>query len=317
MKCLFICFLLAASAQAQVTANSVAASQNNAGQVTLGRANSLREFDSSLEHVVSTASPAIVQILVSGYGPVETHGHTDTARIVRHPAIGSGVIVDPDGYIVTDAHVVEGAQRVRVVISPAASSQRVEGSSHQTPQIFDARILGRDKNADLALLKIETTHLPFISVSDNVRVRQGELAFAIGSPEGLRDSVTMGIVSSVAPQANTNDPMFYVQTDAPLNPRNSGGPLVDIDGNVVGVNTFILSEGGGSEGLGFALPASILKVDYDSLRRRRTLRGHYTSNQSHTVAVRLSTASHSSAAQIGRCCGSPDCTRRTTSISRV
>jgi len=198
MKCLFACVLLAAFAQAQSTLNGVSVNQNDARQGTPGRANLLREFDSSLEQVVSMVSPTVVQILGSGYGPAETHGHTNTARIARQHAIGSGVIVDPNGYVITNAHVVEGAQHVRVVVSPAVSSQRVEASPHQTPQIFDAKIVGRHKTADLAVLKIETTHLPFISLRNDLRVRQGELVFAVGSPEGLRDSVTMGIVSSVA-----------------------------------------------------------------------------------------------------------------------
>jgi serine protease Do len=267
MKCLFACLLLAAFAQAQSTLNGVSVNQNDARQSTPGRANLLREFDSSLEQVVSKVSPTVVQILGSGYGPAETHGHTNTARIARQHAIGSGVIVDPNGYVITNAHVVEGAQRVRVVVSPPVSSQRVEASPHQTPQIFDAKIVGRHKTADLALLKIEATHLPFISLRNDLRVRQGELVFAVGSPEGLRDSVTMGIVSSVARQTDTNGQMFYIQTDAPLNPGNSGGLLVDTNGNVVGINTFMLSQGGGSEGLGFAIPASIVKFDYESLRR--------------------------------------------------
>jgi serine protease Do len=267
MKYVFLCLLLAAVVQGQSTPSSVPANQDKDRQVTPGRANLLRELDSSLEQVVSKVSPAVVQILVSGYGPVETHGHTDTARIVRQHAIGSGVIIDPDGYIITNAHVVQGAQRVRVVVSPPASNSRLEPSSAHSPQIFDAKILGRHRSSDLALLKIEATHLPSISVRDDVRVRQGELVFAIGSPEGLRDSVTMGIVSSVAQQTDNNDTMFYIQTDAPLNPGNSGGPLVDIEGNLLGINTFMLSEGGGSEGLGFAIPASIVKFDYENLRR--------------------------------------------------
>lgn len=137
----------------------------------------------------------------------------------------------------------------------------------QPPQIFDAKIVGRHKKADLALLKIDATHLPAITLRDNVRVRQGELVFAIGSPEGLRDSVSMGVVSSVARLTDNNDEMFYIQTDAPLNPGNSGGPLVDIDGNLIGINTFMLSESGGSEGLGFAIPATVVKFDYENLRR--------------------------------------------------
>ena len=141
--------------------------------------------------------------------------------MVRQHAIGSGVIVDPDGYIITNAHVVQGAQRVRVVVS-SASTSLLESSSSRPPQLFDAKILGRHKTADLALLKIEATHLPFITLRNDIRVRQGELVFAVGSPEGLRDSVTMGVVSSVARQTETNGQMFYIQTDAPLNPGNSG-----------------------------------------------------------------------------------------------
>jgi serine protease Do len=98
-------------------------------------------------------------------------------------------------------------------------------------------------------------------------VHQGQLVFALGSPEGLENSVTMGVVSSVARQADPDRPMIYIQTDAPINPGNSGGPLVDADGYVIGINTFILSEGGGSEGLGFAIPARIVKFVYESLRK--------------------------------------------------
>jgi serine protease Do len=248
-------------------------------------------LDTSLEQVVSKVPPAVVQILVNGYGPAETHGHVDTARIVRQHAIGSGIIVDPNGYIITNAHVVEGAQRVRVVVSLPSSSSRVDSQPVHSQQIFNAKVLGRHKKSDLALLKIEATHLPAITLRDDVRVRQGELVFAIGSPEGLRDSVTMGVVSSVARQTETNDAMFYIQTDAPLNPGNSGGPLVDIDGNLVGINTFMLSEGGGSEGLGFAIPPSVVKFDYENLRKyghvQRVALGAKAQNITPTLAAGL------------------------------
>jgi len=98
-------------------------------------------------------------------------------------------------------------------------------------------------------------------------VHQGQLVFAMGSPEGLENSVTMGVVSSVARQADPNRPMVYIQTDAPINPGNSGGPLVDTEGYVIGINTFILSAAGGSEGLGFAIPARIVRFVYESLRK--------------------------------------------------
>jgi serine protease Do len=267
MKFVFACLLLATFAQGQSMGNKVSADQDIIRLAKPERANLLRELDSSLEQVVSKVSPAVVQILVSGYGPVETHGHTDAARIVRQHAIGSGVIVDPNGYIITNAHVVEGAQRVRVIVPLSSSSSTSQLQPIRSQQIFEAKILGRHKKSDLALLKIEATRLPAVTVRDNVRARQGELVFAIGSPEGLRDSVTMGVVSSVARQTDADDPMFYIQTDAPLNPGNSGGPLVDIDGNLVGINTFMLSKGGGSEGLGFAIPAPIVKFDYQSFRK--------------------------------------------------
>jgi serine protease Do len=289
MKFVFVCFLLAALAQGQSTPDMPA--QEASRPAKLERANLLRELDTSLEQVVAKVSPAVVQILVSGFGPGETHGHVDTARIVRQHAIGSGVIVDPNGYVITNAHVVEGAQRVRVVISLPMSSSRLEPQPVHSQQIFNAKILGRHKKSDLALLKIEATHLPAITLRDDVSVRQGELVFAIGSPEGLRDSVTMGVVSSVARQTETNDAMFYIQTDAPLNPGNSGGPLVDIDGNLVGINTFMLSEGGGSEGLGFAIPPAIVKFDYENLRRyghvQRVAFGAKTQSITPTLATGL------------------------------
>jgi serine protease Do len=250
-------------------------------------------LDSSLETVVAKVSPAVVQIVVSGYGPVEDHGH-ETGRIARRHSIGSGVIVDPDGYIMTNAHVVEGAQRVRVILPAPAEESLTELQPVHAGQILDAKVLGTHKQSDLALLKVDAAHLPALHLRNDVRVRQGELVFAIGSPEGLRDSVTMGIVSSVARQTDPNDPMIYIQTDTPLNPGNSGGPLVDVDGNVVGINTLILSQGGGSEGLGFAIPAAIVNFDYRKLRKdghvQRVTIGAKAQNVTPTLAAGLGLA---------------------------
>jgi len=117
------------------------------------------------------------------------------------------------------------------------------------------------------------------------------LVFAVGSPEGLRNSVTMGVVSSIARQTDPDDPMIYIQTDAAINPGNSGGPLVDIDGNLVGINTFMLTEGGGNEGLGFAIPAVIVNFDYQNLRKyghvQRVAIGATTQNITPTLAAGL------------------------------
>ena len=108
--------------------------------------------------------------------------------------------------------------------------------------------------------------LPALPLGDYNKLRQGQVVLAFGSPEGLENSVTMGVISSVARQANLERPMIYIQTDAPINPGNSGGPLVDVDGNVVGINTFILTQGGGSEGLGFAIPSVVVGYAYPQLK---------------------------------------------------
>ena len=225
----------------------------------------LRQLNSALEGLVAKVSPAVVQILVSGYGPANDNSHTETALIVRQHALGSGIIVDPNGYIMTNAHVVEGAQRIRVALPLQGDSANDVPVGKR--RIVDARLLGVHKDSDLALLKIEETNLPTAALSTERRAREGELVVAIGSPEGLQNSVTMGVVSSVARQPDPDKPMVYIQTDAPINPGNSGGPLVDTEGYVIGLNTFILSESGGSEGLGFAIPARIVNFVYHSLRK--------------------------------------------------
>src|ERR1700692_2292293 len=263
------CFFATTSALAQ----SAAAYTNPDAPALVSKSqpssNLLRALNSSLETVVSKVSPAVVQIVVTGYGPSESHGHTDTARIVRQHALGTGVIVDPDGYIITNAHVVEGAQRIKVILPPPAVDSPIELQPIHAGQILEAKVVGTHKQSDLALLKIEATRLPTATLRGDVRVHQGELVFAIGTPEGLRNTVTMGVVSSLARQLEPDNPMVDIQTDAALNPGNSGGPLVDIDGNVIGINTLMLSEGGGSEGLGFAIPAALVSFDYQNLSKSR------------------------------------------------
>jgi len=226
----------------------------------------LAQLNSALESLARKVSPAVVQIVVTGYGPLHEEDKSQTALIVRQHAVGSGVIVDSEGYIMTNAHVVEGAQRIRVALPlPAADA------SGQVPlgkrRIVEAKLLGQHKETDLALLKIDETDLPTLSLLSQQRPQVGQLVFAIGSPEGLQNSITMGVVSAVARQADPSKPLTYIQTDAPINPGNSGGPLVDMNGAVVGINTFILSQGGGSEGLGFAIPARVVDFVYRSLRK--------------------------------------------------
>jgi serine protease Do len=226
--------------------------------------NALLQFNNALEGLAARVCPAVVQILVTGYGPLHEENRSETALIVRQHAVGSGVIVDSTGYIMTNAHVVEGAQRIRVALPLPSDGRPVPEGKRR---ILDARLIGVHKETDLALLKIDGTNLPTLELLTQPRPRVGQLVFAIGSPEGLQNSVTMGVVSAVARQADPAKAMTYIQTDAPINPGNSGGPLVDMNGSVVGINTFILSSGGGSEGLGFAIPARVVGFVYHSLRK--------------------------------------------------
>jgi serine protease Do len=242
----------------------------------------LIQLNGALESLAAKVSPAVVQILVTGYGPLKEEDKTQTAFIVRQHAVGSGVIVDSHGYIMTNAHVVEGAQRIRVAL-PLGSGD----SSGQVPigkrRILEARLIGQHAETDLALLKVDENDLPTLSLISQERPHVGQLVFAIGSPEGLQNSVTMGVLSALARQPDPTKPLTYLQTDAPINPGNSGGPLVDMNGTVVGINTFILSQGGGSEGLGFAIPARVVDFVYRSLRRH----GHVHRVEIGTVAQEI------------------------------
>ena len=255
--------------------------------------NVLVQLNDALESLAVRVSPAVVQILVTGYGPVREENRSQTALIVRQHAVGSGVIVDPNGYIITNAHVVEGAQRIQVALPiPSDSGVQVPIGKRR---ILDAKLLGQHKETDLALLKIDETDLPTLALNTQ-RPRVGQLVFAIGSPEGLQNSLTMGVVSAVARQADPTKALTYIQTDAPINPGNSGGPLVDMDGTVLGINTFILSEGGGSEGLGFAIPARVVDFVYRSLRKHghvhRVEIGAATQEITPTLADALHLARH-------------------------
>ena len=248
------------------TAKSVAGVRGGHQVVSRVPADALAQLSGSLQQLASKVSSAVVQIEVTGFGPAEERDHKDTALIVRQHAIGAGVIVDADGYIMTNAHVVEGAQRIRVIL-PVPTTTFFDAAGAGNARVLDAKIIGSHKRADLALLKVDASNLPTLQFSLERDPQPGELVFAVGSPEGLQNSVSMGVISSVWRQPDPDSPMVYVQTDAPLNAGNSGGPLVDVTGAVVGLNTFILSSGGGSEGLGFAIPARVVSFVYQSLRK--------------------------------------------------
>lgn len=233
-----------------------------------GDTDPLHQLNNSIRALVKRVTPSVVQVLVTGYGPVEDNRSNTNLVLGKQQSIGSGVIIDPDGYIVTNAHVLHGAHRVQVKIPAAAADETPDGLlAGARGRTVDAIIVGSDSGIDLALLKIEAKGLSALPLGDYNKLRQGEVVFAFGSPEGLQDSVTMGVVSAAARQHDADSPMVYIQTDAPINPGNSGGPLVNVDGELVGINTFILTEGGGNEGLGFAIPSATVAFAYPQLRR--------------------------------------------------
>jgi serine protease Do len=231
--------------------------------------NPLRQYSDSIAALVRRVSPTVVQVLVTGYAPVDNaRGHATDLVLARQRALASGVIIDPSGYIVTNAHVVAGARRIEVVLPGSTTDvSPIRSVGDARGRIMEARVVGVAREVDLALLHVDATGLPALPMADYDALRQGDLVFAFGSPEGLRNSVTMGVVSAVARQPDADHPMVYIQTDAPINHGNSGGPLVNANGELVGINTFILSESGGSVGLGFAIPSTIVSVASQQLRR--------------------------------------------------
>ena len=240
-------------------------------QGALRRADALKALSESFEQIAGRIAPSVVQVFVSGYNL----GGNRPGTLTKQAGSASGIIVDPDGYIVTNAHVVTHARRVRVQL---AAKLEAAGTSvailAPVGATLDAEVLGVDTATDLALLKIARSGLPALALADSDKLRQGQIVLAFGSPLGLGNTVTMGVVSAVARQLDVDDPMDYVQTDAPINPGNSGGPLVDASGQVVGINTMIMSQSGGSEGVGLAIPSNTIRDIVGQLRAHgRVARG--------------------------------------------
>lgn len=221
-----------------------------------GKLSQLNSISNSFEILSKNVSPSVVQIFATGYSVPASVNRAGPA-IAREFHSGSGVILNEQGYIITNAHVVSGADRIRVLLAITKDNNNPQQSILKPRgMMVDAKIIGQDGESDLAVIKVDVSNLPALSFGDSDDLRQGQLVFAFGSPLGLENSVSMGIISSIARQFRLEDPMIYLQTDASINPGNSGGPLVDTEGKLVGINTFILSQSGGNEGIGFAVPAT-------------------------------------------------------------
>ena len=233
----------------------------------------LVRMNEAVDALTKKVWPSVVQILVSSYG-ARTEGAPGNTGVVigAERSTGSGFVVDAEGYIMTNAHVVSGAQRVQVVLPADNADGTLATALSGKSSLLTARIVGLASELDLALLKVDGMKLPALPLATYSEIRQGETVFAFGSPIGLRNSLTHGLVSAVARQIDPDSPLIYVQTDAPINPGNSGGPLVNIRGEVVGVNTFIVSQSGGNEGLGFAIPSATVRTAFRQLRQFGHLR---------------------------------------------
>jgi serine protease Do len=234
-----------------------------------------RALNAALEGVAARVTPTVAQIRVTSYAPVVsgTGGSSAAALLGTARRSGSGVVLSPDGYIITNAHVVEGGRRfVAVLDRPAVPGNPGHSAVRPVPEEVPAQLVGSDRETDLALLKVDLSGLPFATLGDSDSLAQGRMVLAFGSPLGLNNSVTMGVVSAVGRQLHDEDRMLYIQTDTPINPGNSGGPLVDLNGMVVGINTLIASQSGGSEGIGFAAPSNIVRHVYEQLRQWHRVR---------------------------------------------
>jgi serine protease Do len=254
---LAILYLLASAGPPAVLAGAAAGEPPGAGSALAG-------LSEAVESLTRRVHPCVVKVVAMGYSGGESEGG-DTGIVNRGQSTGSGAIVSADGLILTNAHVLGGADRAQVLLPADALAGGRPGGGVQTQ--VAARVLGVDTESDLALLQAPLSGLPFLPLDPAAQVRQGELVLAFGSPRGLEDSVTLGVVSATARQFDPEDPLAYIQTDAPINPGSSGGPLVDGEGRLVGINTLILSESGGSEGLGFAIPAALAAAVADRLKR--------------------------------------------------
>ncbi len=239
----------------------------------------LKQLSSSFEEVSQRCGRAVVQIFVRSYVPAEGSA-SNGELLTAEDSSGSGIIMTPDGYILTNAHVVKGAHSVKVQLNIRAAAEAREQGSHTATRPLSGRLIGLDRDSDLAVIKIDSHNLPYLSFGNSDELKQGQIVLALGNPLGLDNSVSMGIVSAVSRQIKPEDPMVYIQTDAPINPGNSGGPLVDTEGHVIGINTLIFTQSGGSEGIGFAIPGNIAKSVYEQLKAQ----GHVHRSQLGVVA---------------------------------
>ena len=249
------------------------------GKISQESIDSLGKLNQALAEISASAKPAVVNIsstktvhmrgiqnpflndplLRRFFG--DPFGGQNRPRDHKESGMGSGVIVAKDGYILTNNHVVKGAEEIKVRLSDK--------------RVLKGKIIGVDEKTDLAVIKINADDLPVLKLGDSAKLKVGEIVIAVGNPFGLNQTVTLGIISATG-RANVGlaDYEDFIQTDAAINPGNSGGALVNVRGELIGVNTAILSSSGGYQGIGFAIPANMIKVVMESLIKKcKVVRG--------------------------------------------
>ncbi len=250
----------------------------------------IHELSKTFQSLTQQVGPAVVEILATGYR-VGTGSSSPGSLLTRQRTTGSGVTLSPDGYCVTNAHVVVGRDSIKALLAiPADRERETKSILKAQGKIVEAKLVGIDLETDLAVLKLNAENLPYLELGDSDELGQGEIILAMGSPLGLDNSVSMGVVSSLARQLKPDDPVVYIQTDATINPGNSGGPLISTDGKVVGINTFILSQSGGNEGLGFAIPSNIVNHVYKQIRAHGRVRRGEIGINTQTITPELASA---------------------------
>jgi len=263
---------LAKPAKAAASASTVAPLDDNS-------VGALLTLDRAMETLAARVTPAVVNVTVASkpnaqpngpegmpdmrqfFGPGNPFGHqfnvpSQPQNRMEH-GLGSGVIISPDGYIVTNNHVIDGAVDIRVTMS--------------NKEVYPAKLIGADPLTDLAVIKISATNLPSVPWGNSASLHPGQTVLAFGNPYGYRFTVTRGIVSALnRPNPDPSDrrkPGEFIQTDAAINPGNSGGALVDARGELIGINTFLISNSGSFSGMGFAIPSQIVQPTVETLIR--------------------------------------------------
>ena len=233
-------------------------SSSPAERVPLTSDRSLEAMDAEFTNLVDHVIPSVVSITTTAAPDrealVRQFFGLGGGRLTPATNMGSGMIVSPEGYIVTNWHVINGASVVSVQLSDGRT--------------LPARVAGADQRSDIAVLKVEAEGLTPIAFGDSELVKVGQMVFAVGNPFGLQETVTQGIISAKGRRTVSEAANEFFQTSTTINPGNSGGPLIDIHGKVIGINNFIISRSGGSEGISFAIPSNVARRVYEDIVQR-------------------------------------------------